>query len=86
MPARVKSPKDKGAIERAVRTADQRIIGHLSTESWPTIQEQNASVEVQVEQINDLKNPPGVTKREIYTSEEAALLGELPSHRFRHVA
>lgn len=86
VPARVNSPKDKGAIERAVRTANHRIIGHLSAEVWPTIQELNAAVEVQVEQINDLKNPHGVTKREIFTSEEAALLGELPSHRFTHVA
>ncbi|MDQ0277766.1 hypothetical protein QO003_002069 [Arthrobacter silviterrae] len=85
VPARVKSPRDKGAIERAVRTANHRIIGRLSHEAWHTIQELNEAVEVQVEEINDLKNPYGVSKREIFTTEEASRLGRLPGQRFTQV-
>ena len=76
---------DKGSIERAVRTANHRIIGHLSHEVWSTIQELNEAIEVQVEVINDLKNPYGITKREIFMSEEASHLGVLPAQRFTQV-
>ena len=85
VPARVRAPRDKGSIERAVRTANHRIIGHLSHEVWSTIQELNEAIEVQVEVINDLKNPHGITKREIFMSEEASHLGVLPAQRFTQV-
>ncbi|WP_229677237.1 IS21 family transposase [Glutamicibacter ardleyensis] len=85
VPARVKRPTDKAAIERAVQTANTRIIGYLSSELWSTIDELNAAIAAQVEEINDLKNPQGITKREIFAADERSHLGSLPEQRFTQV-
>lgn len=81
VPARVRKAKDKAATERAVRTVNSRVIGVLSGEQWSTIDELNEAVAVQREVINELRNPAGQSKREIFTSEEAATLGQLPAQR-----
>ncbi|MGR6902716.1 IS21 family transposase [Glutamicibacter creatinolyticus] len=82
VPARVRKAKDKAATERAVRTVNTRVIGVLAGERWSTIDELNEAVAVQREVINELRNPWGQSKREIFTGEEAGMLGALPAQRF----
>ncbi|MGP4990049.1 IS21 family transposase [Glutamicibacter ardleyensis] len=86
VPARVKAPKDKAATERAVQTVNKRVIGYLQDEVFSTLDELNEAIADLLEGINELKNPQGLSKRQIFDTEEAAHLGALPEHRYGQVS
>ena len=44
VPARVRKPRDKAAVESAVNTVNKRVIGYLLEETWTTLAELNEAI------------------------------------------
>lgn len=86
VPARVKKPRDKAAVESAVNTVNKRVIGYLLEETWTTLAELNEAIAERVWEINhDLRRADGTTRFELFTAEEAPVLSGLPDEPFEQV-
>lgn len=86
VPARVRKPRDKAAVESAVNTINKRVIGYLLEETWTTLDELNEAIAERVHEINhDIRRADGTTRFELFTAEEASLLSPLPDERFEQV-
>jgi transposase len=86
VPARVRRPRDKAAVESAVNTINKRVIGYLLEETWTTLAELNEAIDERIYDINhDIRRADGTTRFELFTAEEAALLSPLPDERFEQV-
>ncbi|MGH3265886.1 MAG: IS21 family transposase, partial [Trebonia sp.] len=86
VPARVRKPRDKAAVESAVNTINKRVIGYLLEETWSTLAELNEAIEERVWEINhEIRRADGTTRFELFTAEEAPLLSPLPDERFEQV-
>jgi transposase len=86
VPARVRKPRDKAAVESAVNTINKRVIGYLIEETWTTLAELNEAIADRVYEINhDIRRADGTTRFELFTAEEAPLLSPLPDERFEQV-
>jgi hypothetical protein len=86
VPARVKKPRDKAAVESAVNTVNKRVIGYLLEETFTTLVELNEAIDERVWEINhEIRRADGTTRFELFTAEEAALLSPLPDERFEQV-
>ncbi|WP_415980264.1 IS21 family transposase [Faecalicoccus pleomorphus] len=83
LPARVRKPKDKGAVEGTVRNITTAILGHLRKRKFFSFEELNKAILIELEKFN--KNP--FQKREgsrksVFEEEEKAFLRPLPEHDF----
>lgn len=86
VPARVRKPRDKAAVESAVNVVNKRVIGYLTEDSWTSISELNAEIAVRVREINhDIRRANDTTRWELFEAEEAAQLAPLPADRFEEV-
>ncbi|WP_225735947.1 IS21 family transposase [Gulosibacter chungangensis] len=86
VPARVKKPRDKAAVERAVKTINTRVIGYLDQETFHTLAELNDAIAQRLQEINhDMLQADGTSRWERFTGEEQALLSPLPEHPFTDV-
>lgn len=86
VPARVKKPRDKAAVESAVNTVNKRVIGYLLEETWTTLSELNEAIAERVYEVNhDLRRADGTTRFELFAAEEASLLAPLPDEPFEQV-
>lgn len=86
VPARVRKPRDKAAVESAVNTVNKRVIGYLLEETWTTLEELNEAIAERVYEINhDIRRIDGTTRFELFCAEEAPLLAPLPDERFEQV-
>lgn len=86
VPARVRKPRDKAAVESAVQVVNKRVIGYLAEEVWTTVDTLNAGIEDRVEQINEnIRRADGTTRWERFRAEEAHLLAPLPTEGFETV-
>ncbi|MGH3261950.1 MAG: Mu transposase domain-containing protein, partial [Trebonia sp.] len=86
VPARVRRPRDKAAVESAVNTVNKRVIGYLLEETFTTLAELNEAIEERVYEINhEIRRADGTTRFERFTAEEALLLSPLPDERFEQV-
>jgi hypothetical protein len=86
VPARVRRPRDKAAVESAVNVINKRVIGYLLEETFTTLAELNQAIDERVWEINhEIRRADGTTRFELFTAEEAALLAPLPDERFEQV-
>ena len=86
VPARVRAPRDKAAVESAVNTVNKRVIGYLSEDVWMTLAELNEAIAERVWEINhDIRRADGTTRFERFTEEEAPVLSPLPENVFEQV-
>lgn len=86
VPARVRHPRDKAAVENAVNVVGTRVLGYLEAQQWTSLTELNTAIDERVREINDdLVRADGSTRSERFDSEEKALLGPLPVEEFTEV-
>ncbi|MEB0268036.1 IS21 family transposase, partial [Cryobacterium sp. 10I5] len=80
VPARVRKPRDKAAVESAVNVVNKRVIGYLAEDVWTSLGDLNAEIAVRVREINeDIRRANDTTRWELFQAEEAARLGSLPA-------
>ena len=86
--ARVRKPRDKGSVEKAVNLAYQRIYAPLRNQTFYSLEELNAAIRKQLEAANQrpMKGKEG-TRRELFEADEKPLLKPLPLTRYeiKHV-
>lgn len=86
VPARVRRPRDKAAVESAVNVVNKRVIGYLAEDVFTTISELNAEIQERVKEINhDIRRANDTTRWGVFVSEEADQLAPLPPDRFEEV-
>lgn len=81
--ARVRKPRDKASVEKAVDLAYQRVYAPLRNQIFYSLEELNAAIRLQVELFNNrpFKNKPG-TRRLLFEQYEQPLLKPLPCADF----
>lgn len=78
LPTRVRSPKQKAAVESGVNVVNKRVIGYLAEDVWTTLEDLNEAIKERVHEINhEIRRVDGSTRWERFTAEEAKLLGPL---------
>lgn len=86
VPARVKKPRDKAAVENAVNVVNKRVIGYLDAEVFESLDELREAVAERVHEINyELVRADDTTRIQRFDAEEAHLLAPLPDTRFEEV-
>lgn len=86
VPARVRSPRDKAAVESGVNVVNLRVIGYLAEDVWTSLVDLNDAISERVHEINhDIRRVDGSTRWERFTQEEAMLLHPLPVDEFAEV-
>ena len=86
VPAQVRKPRDKAAVESAVNVVNMRVIGYLLEEVWTTLAELNEAIGERVHEVNhDIRRADGTTRFERFTEEESPLLTPLPDEVFEQV-
>lgn len=86
VPARVKKPRDKAAVESAVNTINKRVIGYLFDDVWTTLSELNDAITERVHEVNhDMPRADDTTRSDRFAAEEAPLLSTLPEDAFEQV-
>ena len=86
VPARVRKPRDKAAVESAVNVVNLRVIGYLAEEVWTTLAELNDAIAERVGEINhDIRRVDGSTRFERFSTDEAPALVPLPDEPFEQV-
>ena len=86
VPARVRKPRDKAAVESAVNVVNKRVIGYLAEETWTSLSELNEAIGQRVHEINhDIRRADDSTRFERFSSEEAPCLSALPEEAFEQV-
>ena len=86
VPARVRKPRDKAAVESAVEGVNKRVIGYLAEEVWTTVEALNSAINERVTEINTaIRRADGTTRWERFESDEAPLLAALPDDGFATV-
>ncbi|MBP1324829.1 transposase [Leucobacter exalbidus] len=79
LPTRVRSPKEKAAVESGVNVVNLRVIGYLTEDVWTSLTDLNAAIAIRVHEINhDIRRVDGSTRYERFSTEEAGFLGPLP--------
>lgn len=83
LPARVRKPRDKGAVENAVKIASQRILGKLRNHHFRTFLDLHSTVERALEKINaaPLKGK-NMSRWDAFLGEEKDYLLTLPTAEF----
>lgn len=86
VPARVRKPRDKAAVESGVNVVNKRVIGYLAEETWTTLAELNEAIDERVFEINhQIRRADGTTRFELFSAEEAPALAPLPDQAFEQV-
>lgn len=86
LPARVRRPRDKAAVESAVNTVNKRVLGYLLEETWTALPDVNAAIGERLEEVNHgIRRVDGSTRFERFQQEEAAVLLPLPRLAFEQV-
>ncbi|WFP16208.1 IS21 family transposase [Citricoccus muralis] len=86
VPARVRKPRDKAAVESAVQVINKRVIGYLCEDVFTTVTELNTAIAVRMREINEeIRRADGTTRAERFMAEEASALGGLPVEGFEDV-
>jgi len=52
LPARVRRPRDKAAVESAVNTVNKRVLGYLLEEVWTALPDVNAAIGERLLEVN----------------------------------
>lgn len=87
VPARVRKPKDKAAVERAVQIGYSRILGYFDGEVFYSLDELNEAIARRIEDINcSMTRPDGTTRRQRFDAHEAPVMRDLPPQPFTEVS
>lgn len=87
LPARVRRPRDKAAVESAVNTVNKCVLGYLLEDTWTTLADVNAATSERIEEVNHgIRRVDGSTRFERFSLEEAGWLLPLPRLAFEQVA
>jgi len=83
VPARVRRPRDKAAVEGGVNLIERWILAPLRNETFFSLGELDEAVESLLDALNErpFQQRTG-SRRSIFTADEQDLLKALPSHRF----
>jgi transposase len=86
--ARVRKPRDKGSVEKAVDLSYKYIYAPLRHQTFHSLGQLNAAIRSQLEQLNarPFKVKPG-SRKQLFETEEKGKLKELPPDRYeiKHV-
>lgn len=86
VPARVRTPRDKAAVENAVGVSYSRVLGFLEQDVLTSIGQVNELVTERVEEVNhELRRADGTTRFERFDAEERAAMRNLPALDFTTV-
>lgn len=85
LPARVRRPRDKAAVEGGVLLAERAVLGGLRDRQFFSLAELNAAITEVVAQINaePFQKREG-SRRSVFDSEERAAARPLPPRRYEH--
>lgn len=85
IPARVRTPKDKASVERAVRIVETRILGALRNSTFFSFEELRKAVREQLDILNSrpFQRRPG-SRIECFRSEEKPFLRPLPAEPYEN--
>lgn len=87
VPARVRKPKDKAAVERAVQIGYSRILGYFDHDVFYSLDELNEAIAQRIEDINCVMvRPDGTTRRQRFDTHEAPVMRDLPHEAFTEVS
>lgn len=87
VPARVRRPRDKAAVERAVKTINTRVIGYLDGEVFHTLAQLNEAIGQRLREINHaMPQVDGSTRWQRFEADEQQFLAALPQDRFEEVS
>lgn len=79
LPARPGHPRDKGAVEQAVRFAQQRILARLRSQTFYSLEEVNQAIRLLLDEANARPmSKDGQSRRERFEASERAELRPLP--------
>ena len=82
--ARVRKPKDKASVERAVNICYMRIYAPMRHQTFYSLHELNYAINAQLEiHNNQLLQGKDYSRRQIYTKEEINLMKPLPAEEYR---
>jgi transposase len=83
MPARVRKPKDKAKVERAVNHVYQRVYAALRKRQFYSLEELNRAIREEVENLNNRPMQQyGVSRKTLFELHEKAQLSPLPDTPF----
>ncbi|MFR9850435.1 Mu transposase domain-containing protein, partial [Corynebacterium striatum] len=87
VPTRPGRPRDKAAVERAVKIAYTKILGYFSDEVFYNLDELNEAIACRLADINSaMTRPDGSTRRMRFEQEEAPMMRDLPPTPFTEVS
>lgn len=87
VPTRPGRPRDKAAVERAVKIAYTKILGYFSDEVFYSLDELNDAIEERLADINcSMTRADGTTRRTRFDEEEAPMMRDLPPTPFTEVS
>ena len=83
LPARVRKPRDKSAVEIHVKIVEQHVLGPLRHQTFFSLAEANTAVQALVDQLNrrPFQKMPG-SRRTRWEQEERPALQALPAQRY----
>lgn len=83
IPARARKPRDKGKVEAAVKTVEQRIVAPLRNQFFSTLAELNQAIKVKLEELNNrAMQGYDCSRKELFESIEKPALQALPKEPF----
>lgn len=86
LPARVRRPRDKAAVESAVNTINKRVLGYLLEETWTALPDVNVAIQERLREVNHaVRRVDGSTRFERFQQAEAGALKRLPRLAFEQV-
>lgn len=86
VPTRPGKPRDKAAVERAVKIAYTKILGYFDGDTFYSLDELNEAITTRVEDINTaMTRADGTTRRQRFECEEAPVMRDLPPTPFTQV-
>ena len=85
IPARVRHPKDKAAVENSVLIAERRILAALRNRKFNYMHEMEVAVAEELERLNDCKfQKLPDSRRTLFEAEERPALKPLPSRKYEY--
>lgn len=86
VPTRPGKPRDKAAVERSVQTVYSLVLGYFDAQSFYSLDELNEAIAKRVKDINEvLKRADGLTRRELFDTDERPMMRPLPQEPFTEV-
>ena len=83
IPARVRKPKDKAKVEKAVQTVERQILAPLRHQQFSSFTELNAAIQAQLNRLNNrMMKGYGLSRLALFERTDKPALRPLPSYPF----